>query len=377
MKKSVAHIAHCYGCGVCAISCGQKAIEMQLDAFGFYRPVVDADKCTDCGLCCKSCAYLDDALAEEEHMPQAWFAGWSEDAETVASCSSGGVAYELAKKALESGYKVVGVRYDVEKGRAEHMVCASVEELVQTKGSKYLPSYTVDAFAQIKKGEKWMVVGTPCQIDSLRRYVKMRKMEDDVVLVDFYCHGVPSYNMWRKYGELMLGGRDVKGIAFRAKKNYATGEGIDWHNSYVVTSEDRKGKMYQPGLEHHRDWFGHYFLDNLCLGKQCYEKCKYKMYKSSADIRIGDAWSSAFKDNEKGVSAVLAFTDKGAEMLRALKNVHKEEIELERLCEGQMRVMPKEPVFYGLRLRLMKMKGLRFGHIEKLIGLLSKLTGKK
>lgn len=377
MKKSVAHIEHCYGCGVCAISCGHQAIEMQLDAYGFYRPVVDAGKCTDCGLCCKNCAYLDDALAEKERKPLEWFAGWSEDAETVASCSSGGVAYELAKKALESGYKVVGVRYDVEKGIAEHMVCASVEELEQTKGSKYLPSYTVDAFAQIKKGEKWMVVGTPCQIDSLRRYVKMRKMEDEVLLVDFYCHGVPSYNMWRKYGVLMLGGRDVKGIAFRAKKNYATGEGIDWHDSYVVTSVDGKGEKYQPGLQHHRDWFGHYFLSDFCLGKQCYEKCKYKMYKSSADIRIGDAWSSAFKDNEKGVSAVLAFTDKGAEMLRALKNVHKEEIELERLCEGQMCVMPKEPAFYGLRLRLMKMNGLRFGHIEKLIGLLSTLTGKK
>ena len=77
------------------------------------------------------------------------------------------------------------------------------------------------------------------------------------------------------------------------------------------------------------------------------------------------------------MSAVLAFTDKGAEMLRGLENVHKEEIELERLCEGQMREMPKKPAFYGLRLRLMKKKGLRFGHIEKLIGLLSKITGKK
>ena len=377
MKKSVADIKHCYGCGVCAISCSHDAIEMRLDELGFYRPVVDGNKCNDCGLCRKNCAYLDERLAREEQMPQDWFAGWSEDEATVASCSSGGVAYELAKAAIENGYAVIGVRYNVEKNRAEHVVCETLEELEQTKGSKYLPSYTVDAFAQIKKGEKWMVVGTPCQIDSLRRYVKMRKMEEDVVFVDFFCHGVPSCTMWRKYGELMLGGRDVKGIAFRAKKNYATGENIDWHNSYVVTSEDRKGEKYQPGLEHHRDWFGHYFLSDLCLGKQCYEKCKYKMYKSSADIRIGDAWSSAYEDNEKGVSAVLAFTNKGAEMLSALKNVHKEEIALERLCEGQMHEMPKEPAFYGLRLRLMKMKGLRFGHIEKLIGLLSKITGKK
>ncbi len=377
MKKSVAHIEHCYGCGVCAISCGQKAIEMQLDAYGFYRPVVDADKCTDCGLCCKSCAYLDDALAVEERMPQEWFAGWSEDAETVASCSSGGVAYELAKKALELGYKVVGVRYDVEKVRAEHVVCASVEELEQTKGSKYLPSFTVDAFAQIKKGEKWMVVGTPCQIDSLRRYVKMRKMEEDVVFVDFFCHGVPSYNMWAKNVAMFFKGTKAKSIAFRSKKNRATNEAWPWHASYVVTCHDIRGGYHQPCLQGHTNWFYYYFLDNLCLGKQCYEKCKYKMYKSSADIRIGDAWSSAYEDNEKGVSAVLAFTNKGAEMLRGLENVHKEEIALERLCEGQMREMPKKPAFYGLRLRLMKMKGLRFGHIEKLIELLSKITGKK
>ena len=101
------------------------------------------------------------------------------------------------------------------------------------------------------------------------------------------------------------------------------------------------------------------------------------MYKCAADIRIGDAWTSTYEDNEKGVSAVLAFTDKGAEMLSALENVHKEEIGLETLCEGQMQVMPSKPAFYGLRLRLMKMKGLRFGQIEKLIGSLSKMTGKK
>ena len=35
---NVGHIHNCFGCGVCAISCGRKLIDIRLNKDGFYEP---------------------------------------------------------------------------------------------------------------------------------------------------------------------------------------------------------------------------------------------------------------------------------------------------------------------------------------------------
>lgn len=57
------------------------------------------------------------------------------------------------------------------------------------------------------------------------------------------------------------------------------------------------------------------FLGDYCCNKACQKACKYKYNRSSADIRIGDAWGNEYKDNEKGISALIAFTAKGQEII--------------------------------------------------------------
>ena len=81
------------------------------------------------------------------------------------------------------------------------------------------------------------------------------------------------------------------------------------------------------------------FLSDACLGKACYEKCKYKYDKSSADIRIGDAWGNHYKEDEKGVSSAIAFTEKGNELLQRC-NCELEEISFDVVAEGQMKTCP-------------------------------------
>lgn len=49
--------ANCCGCTACASICNHNAITMQPDALGFLYPVVDENKCTDCGLCENVCAF--------------------------------------------------------------------------------------------------------------------------------------------------------------------------------------------------------------------------------------------------------------------------------------------------------------------------------
>lgn len=87
------------------------------------------------------------------------------------------------------------------------------------------------------------------------------------------------------------------------------------------------------------------FLSDACLGKACYDKCKFKYNHSSADIRIGDAWSTHYKDNEDGVSATIAFTEKGLFLLKSC-NIAMEDLPFGIVAEGQMRTLPVRPLYY-------------------------------
>lgn len=86
--------------------------------------------------------------------------------------------------------------------------------------------------------------------------------------------------------------------------------------------------------------FYRFFLSDSCLGKACYNACKYKKDKSAADIRIGDLWGNVYQKNEDGVSAVIAFTEKGEDILKQC-NCELEPCSIDVVTEGQMKSNPK------------------------------------
>ncbi|MFR3407763.1 MAG: NADH-quinone oxidoreductase subunit I [Christensenellales bacterium] len=49
--------AACCGCGLCKAACPHQAITMTPDEEGFCYPVIDAQRCTNCGACRRICAY--------------------------------------------------------------------------------------------------------------------------------------------------------------------------------------------------------------------------------------------------------------------------------------------------------------------------------
>lgn len=194
---NISGVQDCYGCGLCAISCARQIIEIKLNEDGFYTPVIHSpDKCTDCGLCTRVCSYLHDELSAPNEGCGS-YAVWSTDKAVRQKCSSGGIAFELGRALLGKGYQVCGVKYNSETNRAEHYIASTVEELIPSIGSKYIQSYTVNGFKSIDRKKKYLVTGTPCQIDSFRRYIRKFRCEDNFVLMDFFCHGVPSMLLWK------------------------------------------------------------------------------------------------------------------------------------------------------------------------------------
>lgn len=364
MNKNISSVHDCYGCGVCATACGRKIIEIGLNEDGFYEPhITDSNKCTNCGICTEVCAYLheDLSLQNQEIHP---YAAWSKDYLVRRKCSSGGAGFEIGKYLLEQGYKVCGVRYNADKNRAEHYIATTLEELVPSAGSKYIQSYTVDGFKAINRKEKYLVTGTPCQIDSFRRYIRKFRCEDNFVLLDFFCHGVPSMLVWRKYTEWAE--KQVGKITYASWRNKWTGwhdswamgidgeehgEKINWHDSYDMLIRGKKS--YIESRLSQGDMFYQLFLGDCCLGKQCYDHCKYKYNRSSADIRIGDLWGKTYNDDEDGVSGAVAFTQKGNEVLKQC-NCELVEHSFDVVAEGQMKTCPQRIGAYNKILETLK-----------------------
>ena len=353
-KPNISDIHDCYGCGVCSKPCPVHIVGLKLNANGFYEPyITDPDKCIHCGLCRDVCAYIKDERAVERKSIVS-YAAWSNDAKRRRIASSGGVGLELALYLLEQGYKTVGVRYNAEKGRAEHFIASTPEEIIVTTGSKYIQSYPVDAWSGIDRKGKYLVTGTPCQIDSFRNYMKkMRLPEENFILLDFFCHGVPSMLAWKKYTadvEKKLGGK-ITYASWRNKWDYGWHDSwamgidggqqckkVDWHDSYNLLIRGKKTFLQSRFSQ--GDKFFRLFLGDQCLGRQCYEHCKYKYDHSSADIRICDLWGKTYQDNEDGVSGAVAFTQKGAEILKEI-DCHLIEHPFSVVAEGQMKTCPK------------------------------------
>lgn len=331
--RNINEIKDCYGCGVCATVCGKKIIGIGLNKEGFYEPrVIDPDRCVGCGLCLDVCSFLQEEPSlrrTEIHS----YAAWSKDTVIRRKCSSGGVGFELGRTLIEEDYKVCGVRYDAERARAEHYIATTVKELIPSIGSKYIQSYTVDGFKAINRKEKYLVTGTPCQIDSFRRYIRKFNVEDNFVLMDFFCHGVPSMHLWQKY--LQEVEKLTGNVTYVSWRNKLTA----WHDSYDLLI---RGKSFYNSRLSQGDRFYRFFLSDACLGKACYERCKYKYDRSAADIRIGDLWGNTYKSNEDGVSAAVAFTEKGNKILCSC-GCELIEHPFNVVAEGQMKECPRRP----------------------------------
>ena len=187
----------CCGCSACVQKCPKQCISLKEDCEGFLYPIVDKDICIDCGLCEKVCPIL---YQGEERKPLKVFAAKNHDEEIRKQSSSGGIFTLLAEKIINEGGVVFGAKFD-ENWDVKHDYTETIEGLAAFRGSKYVQSRIEDNYRKaetfLKQGRKVLFSGTPCQIAGLKRF--FRKEYENLLTVDFICHGVPSPGVWRRY----------------------------------------------------------------------------------------------------------------------------------------------------------------------------------
>lgn len=296
----------CTGCFACANACPKDAIVLPENNEGFYYPVIDAEKCIDCGLCDKICPRVEE---KEYHMIQCAYYGWTNDSEVRKNSSSGGVFNMLSNEILANGGIVYGASFNY--AGEIRLECHSNEEvtLQELQRSKYVQSHIGYAYRKIKKdlieGRRVLFCGTPCQVDGLRSF--LRKEYDNLVTVDFVCHGVPSMSLLNKHLEY-LDIKDVKEINFRPKNRA-------WVDDLKITH--KKGIRNTPWV---MDEYFYTFEKYRSIRPSCFE-CKHCNGKRAADITLADFWGIyKYKPEEfdpKGISLLIANTSKGKEQIEA------------------------------------------------------------
>ncbi len=274
---------------------------MESDREGFLVPVIDKDACISCKKCISICP-------AENVPPKAQplvYAARATDEEIILRSSSGGVFSLLASKVLEESGLVCGAGFD-DAFNVVHRFIDKIEDIPLLTGSKYVQSQIGSSYKEVQKellqGRKVMFVGTPCQCAGLKAF--LGKEFENLLTVDFVCHGVPSPKLYRKYLEEISGGKKISKVNFRCKIKDCGGYemGLDFADSTEYRSKVAKDPYMMA------------FAQDISLRESCYA-CFSKGLRSVADLTLGDFWGIDETESplagKQGVSLVLVNTDKG------------------------------------------------------------------
>lgn len=306
-------IDRCVLCNACSDICPMNAIDYKAEDHTFLYPVIDRKSCVNCKLCESVCPAILPPAAVRTDGPMA-FAAKSKCDDNRISSTSGGVFWEAAHYIISLGGYVCGAVFD-DHYHVRHIISNNVHDISQMRGSKYAQSNMKGLFSQIQKHLKnsrpVLFCGCPCQVKAVREYCK-----DDCInlfLFEVVCHGTPSDSMLQSYISMMekkYHGR-LSSLSFRDKT-------YGWHMSSVRMQFDN-GKVYMKPIT--ADAYMKGFLNGSTQKESCY-CCKFKNGASGCDVMLGDLWGAEQElpevDDNKGLSAVLVFSEKGFRLLNAL-----------------------------------------------------------
>ncbi len=316
----------CTGCFACYNICTKNAIEMQEDEMGYIYPVINQEKCINCGMCKKVCPNIN---MIELHKSKKTYAMWNNNKNIRNKSTSGGIATMLCEYIIENNGVAYGCNNEI-NDNIKFIRIEKKEDLYKVQGSKYVHAYILDNYKKIKDdliNEKTvMFIGTPCQVAGLKNY--LGKEYENLYTADIVCHGVPPQKLLREEISKKINEKENLTVSFRENIKYCLKV---YSNGKLVLKEMQDKNFYILG-----------FVKSLFNRENCYN-CKYANSKRIGDITLGDFWGINKDDNnglyrreEKlGISLCLVNTGKGEQLINNIKDkCYFEERSVEEAIKG-------------------------------------------
>lgn len=311
-------IEQCTGCSACYAACHSNAIEMRVDEFGFVYPIINQEKCIDCGICLKSCPNNQKPSKEQ---PLDCYVCHAIDVQEQLSSTSGGAASAISRYVIRQGGIVYGCssRPNVQ---IRHIRVDNENDLVLLKGSKYVQSTIDRIYIDVKKdlqsGKLVLFIGTPCQIAGIRSFLK--KSYENLITIDFICHGVPSVQYLDD--SIKCADKVHSCVSFRDKRyNHKKNKYDSIYGVYLLSPE--KGTVYQKSYPKGLYILG--FIHALFYRNSCYS-CDYAVPMRVSDFTVGDYHDtekaySHLSGHDRVLSMLTVNTLKAKELLHQLNKV--------------------------------------------------------
>lgn len=303
----------CCGCTACENVCPTQAITMRSDEKGFLYPLIEENKCINCGLCVKVCDFK--KFTPTKNDPDC-YAVKHKNEDEVRTSRSGAVFMALCDYILNQNGIIFGCA-QIDKNTIVHKFTTVKDGVNAFKGSKYVQSDLLKTFKEckdfLKEGKNVLFSGTGCQVHGLLSYLEFSKVETSkLITCDIVCHGTPSSQLWRDY---------VKEYERRHKDkiicvNFRDKERFGWKSHF-------ESFLMESGTTKITANWTNVFYSHVMFREACYN-CKYTTPNRKTDFTIADYWGiennvPEFDDN-KGVSLVLVRGEKGKRIFTEIED---------------------------------------------------------
>lgn len=301
--------SRCTGCMACYNACVHEAIDIK-EMNGFYYPVIDIDKCKDCGKCTFVCP-IHRPANKQAPLEQKAYAIFNKNKEIRDTSSSGGVFISLANNVLSKNGVIYGAAYG-EDLEVKHIRVDHASELYKLQGSKYVQSSIGYCYRNVrddlKNGCTVLFSGVSCQIAGLKQF--LNKDYPNLYTCEILCHGGASPVAFKNHLAFIgqINSSMVTSVNFRHKttercQNLVYG----FQNGTTVTFRNPLEDLYYNG-----------FQNGTVERKGCF-KCQHIGIERCGDLVLADFWGvnkEAIRkpDEISYPSLVFINTDRGREI---------------------------------------------------------------
>ncbi|MCR8455999.1 MAG: Coenzyme F420 hydrogenase/dehydrogenase, beta subunit C-terminal domain [Crenarchaeota archaeon] len=302
----------CVGCGACIAVCPASAILPTVDT-GYFSIAIDGGKCVSCRLCLKVCPVINYLMG---NTPSRLFSpyilktylAWALDERIRYRGASGGVVTALLKYLLEKKIVEGALVVRMRGVDPEAYIARSVDEILRAQGSIYFPTYSIKSIRQIMNAHgRYVIVGLPCQIDSINIMIKKNILKEDKIafLFALRCHSVFA-RWYLDYMLHLLGLEKEEIIAISSR-------GFGWPGRIFILS--KRGTFELPLIGGNLSVWNPLASTNLAAQLGCTICASHDGF--GADIVFGDAWlPHIVKTDNKGTSLISILTEKGLNLVK-------------------------------------------------------------